>query len=68
MNVNTHLQMYLIEVSSMNKQYLKKVGSELQEYLLFRRRGKKVDVKKGKGYKYNRSQEKCKAKQQAIED
>ena len=52
----------------MNKQYLKKAGSELQEYLLFRRRGKKADVKKGKGYKYSRSQEKCKARQRAIED
>ena len=52
----------------MNKQYLKKVGSELQEYLLFRRRGKKADVKKGKGYKYSRSQEKRRARQQIIKD
>lgn len=52
----------------MNKQYFKKVGSELQEYLLFRRRGKKVDTKKGKGYKYNRSQEKRIARQQIIKD
>ena len=52
----------------MNKQYLKKVGNELQEYLLFRRRGKKVDAKKGKGYKYSRSQEKRRVRQQIIKD
>ena len=52
----------------MNKQYLKKVGSELQEYLLFRRRGKKVDAKKGEGYKYSRAQERRRARQQIIKD
>lgn len=36
-----------------NKQYLKKTGEELQEYLAFRRRGYTVPAKKGKG-SYNR--------------
>ena len=33
----------------MNKQMFKKSGEELQEYLMFRRRGSKVKNKKGKG-------------------
>lgn len=33
----------------MNKQYLKKTGQELQDYLQFQRRGYKVKAKKGKG-------------------
>ena len=37
----------------MNKQVFKKSGEELQEYLMFRRRGSKVKSKKGKG-SYNR--------------
>lgn len=36
-----------------NKQYLKKIGEELQEYLAFRRRGSTVPAKKGKR-SYNR--------------
>lgn len=35
------------------KQVLKKTDSELQEYLMFRRRGSKINNKKGKG-SYNR--------------
>jgi len=33
----------------MNKEYLKKSGQELQDYLAFRRRGSTVRAKKGKG-------------------
>lgn len=44
----------------MNKEYLKKTGEELQEYLRFRRRGIKLPIKKGKGSEYNRSKEKKK--------
>ena len=33
----------------MKKSDLKKSGDELQEYLMFRRRGGKVQAKKGKG-------------------
>ena len=48
----------------MNKSIFKKDGAELQEYLQFRRRGGRVEAKKGKGAKYNRSREKNKARQQ----
>ena len=48
----------------MNKEYLKKTGEELQEYLQFRRRGSRVDAKKGKGAKYNR-REKDKARKES---
>lgn len=37
----------------MNKEIMKKTGEELQEYLAFRRRGSKIQNKKGKG-SYNR--------------
>jgi stalled ribosome alternative rescue factor ArfA len=37
------------EVNKMNKEYLKKSGQELQDYLAFRRRGSTVRAKKGKG-------------------
>lgn len=37
-----------------SKEHLKKQGDELQEYLLFRRRGNTVEAKKGKGAKYKR--------------
>lgn len=37
---------------------LKMDKDELQEYLMFKHRGKKVEAKKGKGSKYNRSREK----------
>ena len=33
----------------MDKQDFKKTGEELQEYLRFRRRGSKVEPKKGRG-------------------
>lgn len=33
----------------MNKSYLKKTEEELEQYLAFRRRGSKVQNKKGKG-------------------
>lgn len=49
----------------MNKEYLKKTGEELQEYLQFRRRGSRVEAKKGKGAKYNRGREKDKARKEA---
>ena len=51
----------------MNKQYLKKDANELQEYLMFRRRGSRVEAKKGKGAKYNRGREKDKARKQENE-
>ena len=51
----------------MNKEYLKKTGEELQEYLQFRRRGSRVEAKKGKGAKYNRDREKDKARKQENE-
>ena len=37
----------------MNKEVMKKTEEELQEYLAFRRRGSKIQSKKGKG-SYNR--------------
>lgn len=33
----------------MNKEAMKKTGEELQDYLAFRRRGSKIQNKKGKG-------------------
>ena len=51
----------------MNKQYLKKDANELQEYLMFRRRGSRVEAKKGKGAKYKRSREKSKARKESEE-
>ena len=51
----------------MNKEYLKKDANELQEYLMFRRRGSRVESKKGKGAKYNRGREKDKARKQVSE-
>ena len=51
----------------MNKQHLKKDANELQEYLMFRRRGTRVEAKKGKGAKYNRRREKDKARKQENE-
>ena len=47
----------------MNKQVFKKSGEELQEYLMFQRRGYKVKNKKGKG-SYNRQ----KAKKEAANE
>jgi hypothetical protein len=38
---------------------LKMDNQELQEYLVFKHRGKKVEAKKGKGSSYNRREE-CK--------
>ena len=40
-------------------EWKKKNPQELQDYLMFRRRGHKVEVKKGKGSKYNRAKEKA---------
>ena len=51
----------------MNKEYLKKDAKDLQEYLMFRRRGSRVEAKKGKGAKYNRGREKDKARKQENE-
>lgn len=46
----------------MGKEYMKKTGEELQQYLRFRRRGSRVEAKKGKGAEYNRNREKDKAR------
>lgn len=52
-----------MNISAIDKCFLKKEGQDLQDYLnLFRRRGSRVEAKKGKGSKYNRSQEKRKVK------
>ena len=51
----------------MGREYLKKTGEELQQYLQFRRRGSRVETKKGKGAKYNRGHEKSKARKQENE-
>ena len=40
-------------------EWKKKTDTELQDYLMFRRRGHKVEAKKGKGSKYNRAKEKA---------
>lgn len=40
----------------MNKKILKKSPEELEQYLQFRRRGSRVEAKKGRGYKYKRAQ------------
>ena len=48
----------------MGKEYMKKTGEELQQYLMFRRRGSRVDAKKGKGAEYNRSREKNKSRKE----
>ena len=51
----------------MGKEYRKKDANELQEYLMFRRRGSRVEAKKGKGAKYNRGRENDKARKQENE-
>ena len=51
----------------MGKEYMKKTGEELQQYLQFRRRGSRVEAKKGKGAVYNRGREKDKARKQENE-
>ena len=51
----------------MGKEYMKKTEEELQKYLQFRRRGSRVETKKGKGAEYNRSREKDKARKQFEE-
>ena len=51
----------------MGKEYLKKTGEELQQYLRFRRRGSRIEAKKGKGAVYKRSREKDKARKQSEE-
>ena len=48
----------------MGKEYLKKTGEELQQYLQFRRRGSRVEAKKGKGAVYNRGREKNKTRKE----
>lgn len=55
------------EECKMSKYRLKKDANELQEYLQFRRRGSRVEAKKGKGAKYNRDREKDKARKQESE-
>ena len=54
-------------VQDMSKYRLKKDATELQEYLQFRRRGSRVDAKKGKGAKYKRQREKDKARKESEE-
>jgi hypothetical protein len=50
----------LIGVLNMKKIAKLKMGkAELQEYLMFKRRGSRVEAKKGKGSSYNRREE-CK--------
>ena len=44
----------------MSKEYKKKSKSELQDYLMFKRRGSMLEIKKGKGSKYSRAKEKNK--------
>ena len=51
----------------MGKEYRKKDANELQDYLMFLRRGSRVEAKKGKGAKYNRGREKNKARKQENE-
>lgn len=51
----------------MGKEYMKKTGEELQQYLQFKRRGSRVEAKKGKGAEYNRGREKDKARKQENE-
>ena len=52
----------------MGKEYRKKDANELQDYLMFLRRGSRVEAKKGKGAKYNRGREKNKARKHEQED
>jgi hypothetical protein len=54
-------------VIPVGKEYLKKTGEELQQYLQFKHRGSRVDAKKGKGAVYTRSREKDKARKQSEE-
>lgn len=51
----------------MGKEYMKKTGEELQQYLQFKRRGSRVKAKKGKGAEYNRNREKDKMRKQFEE-
>ena len=51
----------------MGKEYRKKDANELQDYLMFLRRGSRVEAKKGKGAKYNRGREKDRARKQENE-
>ena len=51
----------------MGKEYMKKTGQELQDYLQFRRRGSRVEAKKGKGVEYKRSREKNKTRKESEE-
>lgn len=52
----------------MGKEYRKKDANELQEYLMFQRRGSRVEAKKGKGAEYKRSREKNKTRKENIEE
>ena len=51
----------------MGKEYRKKDANELQDYLMFLRRGWRVEAKKGKGAEYKRSREKDKARKHQQE-
>ena len=51
----------------MGKEYMKKTSEELQQYLQFRRRGTRVEAKKGKGTVYNRGRENQKARKEQEE-
>lgn len=52
----------------MGKEYMKKTGEELQQYLQFRRRGCRIEAKKGKDAEYNRNHEKDKARKHEQEE
>lgn len=51
----------------MDKEYMKKTGEELQQYLQFKRRGSRIKAKKDKGAEYNCNHEKDKARKQFEE-
>lgn len=45
-----------------DRRIFKKSPDELQEYMMFKRRGSRTPAKKGKGMKYERAQEKEKSR------
>lgn len=51
-----------------DKRIFKKSPDELQEYMMFKRRGSRVPAKKGKGMKYERAQEKEKSRDLASDN
>ena len=45
-----------------DRRIFKKSPDELQEYMMYKRRGSRTPAKKGKGMKYERAQEKEKSR------